>query len=53
MRASLLAKPRVVMPYMGRAAIYAEKIKAVTRENYTGLYVCLGASSRSPKSSNK
>jgi hypothetical protein len=36
MRASLLAKPRVVTPYMGRAAIYAEKIKAAAREDYTG-----------------
>jgi cyclohexanone monooxygenase len=34
--ANVGGKPRVVMPYMGGAATYAEKIEAVARENYTG-----------------
>lgn len=34
--ANVAGKPRVVMPYMGGAAVYTEKIEAVARENYTG-----------------
>lgn len=34
--ANVSGKPRVVMPYMGGAATYTEKIEAVARENYTG-----------------
>jgi cyclohexanone monooxygenase len=34
--ANVAGKPRVVMPYMGGAATYSEKIEAVARENYNG-----------------
>jgi cyclohexanone monooxygenase len=34
--ANVPGKPRVVMPYMGGAATYMEKIDAVARENYSG-----------------
>jgi cyclohexanone monooxygenase len=34
--ANVPGKPRVVMPYMGGAATYIEKIEAVARENYSG-----------------
>jgi cyclohexanone monooxygenase len=34
--ANVSGKPRVVMPYMGGAATYSEKLEAVARENYTG-----------------
>jgi cyclohexanone monooxygenase len=34
--ANVPGKPRVVMPYMGGAATYIEKIEAIARENYTG-----------------
>lgn len=34
--ANVPGKPRVVMPYMGGAAIYSEKLESVVRENYTG-----------------
>jgi cyclohexanone monooxygenase len=33
--ANVPGKPRVVMPYMGGAATYMEKIEAVARENYS------------------
>ena len=34
--ANVAGKPRVVMPYMGGAATYMEKIESVARDNYTG-----------------
>ena len=34
--ANVPGKPRVVMPYMGGAATYAEKLENVVRENYDG-----------------
>jgi len=34
--ANIPGKPRVVMPYMGGAATYMEKIESVARENYSG-----------------
>jgi cyclohexanone monooxygenase len=34
--ANVPGKPRVVMPYMGGAATYMEKIEGVARENYSG-----------------
>ena len=34
--ANVAGKPRVVMPYMGGAATYMEKIGSVARENYSG-----------------
>ncbi len=34
--ANVAGKPRVVMPYMGGAATYMEKIEGVARDNYTG-----------------
>jgi cyclohexanone monooxygenase len=34
--ANVPGKPRVVMPYMGGAATYAEKLEIVVRENYDG-----------------
>ena len=34
--ANVPGKPRVVMPYMGGAATYMEKIESVARENYSG-----------------
>jgi cyclohexanone monooxygenase len=34
--ANVPGKPRVVMPYMGGAATYLEKIEVVARENYSG-----------------
>jgi cyclohexanone monooxygenase len=34
--ANVPGKPRVVMPYMGGAATYMEKIEAVARDNYFG-----------------
>jgi cyclohexanone monooxygenase len=34
--ANVAGKPRVVMPYMGGAATYMEKIENVARENYSG-----------------
>jgi cyclohexanone monooxygenase len=37
--ANVKGKPRVVMPYMGGAATYMEKILSVARENYFGFIV--------------
>ena len=34
--ANVAGKPRVVMPYMGGAATYMEKIQTIARENYSG-----------------
>ena len=34
--ANVPGKPRVVMPYMGGAATYMEKIEGVARDNYSG-----------------
>jgi hypothetical protein len=34
--ANVPGKPRVVMPYMGGAATYLEKIEGVARDNYSG-----------------
>lgn len=34
--ANVPGKPRVVMPYMGGAATYSEKLESVARENYAG-----------------
>jgi cyclohexanone monooxygenase len=48
--ANVAGKPRVVMPYMGGAATYMEKIEAVARESYSG-FVFTG--SQSAQQSNK
>lgn len=37
--ANVPGKPRVVMPYMGGAATYMEKIESVAREKYSGFIV--------------
>jgi cyclohexanone monooxygenase len=37
--ANVAGKPRVVMPYMGGAATYMEKIETVARENYSGFKI--------------
>jgi cyclohexanone monooxygenase len=34
--ANVAGKPRVVMPYMGGAATYMEKLQNVARDNYSG-----------------